>query len=110
MRSLTARHRSVESTEPGSGRRGFHHDWRETFDTEGHGLLEIQRDFSDYAVKFMMVEMELRDERDNLEVIEAYWRNWLSSMGITQSEFFYSDGDAVDKIIEFMSQENEVEP
>ena len=82
-------------------------DWKETFDSEELGLLlDIPKDYSDYNVKFMMVEMNLRDERDNPEIIETYWRNWLSSMGITQAEFVYSDGDAIDKIVEFISQDN----
>ena len=84
-------------------------DWKETFDTEGHGFLEVQQDFSDYNVKFIMVEMDLRDERDNPEIIETYWRNWLSSMGIMESEFVYSDGDAIDKIVDFISQDNKTE-
>ena len=79
--------------------------WKSVFNDEGHGLLEFEQDFSDYDVKFMMVEMKLRDinllyER---EIIETYWEKWLSSMGITKSKFVYSGANAIDAIEDFLS-------
>ncbi len=44
-------------------------DWQEAFDKKGYGLLEIESDFKDYEVKFLMVEMKLRDARDKKEII-----------------------------------------
>ena len=79
-------------------------DWRKVYDTKGHGLLEVGQDFTGYDAKFLMVEMVLRDMRDNVEIIEHYWQGWLSSMGITQSEFVYSGGDSIGKIEESISQ------
>ena len=78
-------------------------DWRKVYDTEGHGLLEVGQDFAGYDAKFLMVEMVLRDMRDNVEIIEHYWRSWLSSMGVSQVEFVYSNGEATGKIEEFIS-------
>ncbi len=68
-------------------------DWRPTFNAEGHGLLEFKEpnfeevNFKDYDVKFLMVEMKRRDERDNMQIIETYWKRWLVSMGIEHPEF-----------------------
>ncbi len=64
----------------------------ERFDSEGHGLLEIGKDFSAYDVKFLMVEITLRDMLD-LDIIKRYWQKWLSSMGINDSEFVESQSD-----------------
>ena len=61
-------------------------DWEQEFDSEGHGLLEIGKDFSSYDVKFLMVEIKLRHMLD-LPILEKYWRTWLASMGINDSEF-----------------------
>ena len=60
--------------------------WKQTFDTEGHGLLEIGKDFSAFNVKFLMVEMELRHMGD-YEILVKYWDSWLQSMGITDTQF-----------------------
>ena len=61
-------------------------NWEQKFDSEGHGLLEIEKDFSSYDVKFLMVEIRLRYMLD-LPLLEKYWRTWLESMGINDSEF-----------------------
>ena len=61
-------------------------NWEQKFDSEGHGLLEIEKDFSSYDVKFLMVEIRLRHMLD-LPLLEKYWRTWLESMGINDSEF-----------------------
>lgn len=60
--------------------------WEQTFDAEGHGLLEIGRDFSAFNVKFLMVEMELRHMGD-YAILVKYWDSWLGSMGITDTQF-----------------------
>lgn len=78
--------------------------WIKTFDAEGYGLLEIEADYTDYDVKFMMVEMKLRDLRDK-KIIETYWKRWLSSMGITQPQFVYSSGNTIGEINDFLSQD-----
>ncbi len=82
--------------------------WKSVFNDEGHGLLEFEQDFSDYDVKFMMVEMKLRDfnllyER---EIIETYWEKWLSSMGITKSKFVYSGANAIDAVEDYLLQDD----
>ncbi len=68
--------------------------------------MEIGQDFSDYDVKFIMVEMKLRNT--NLlyepETIKTYWQKWLASMGITKSKFVYSGENASDAIEELFLQ------
>lgn len=79
-------------------------NWKKKFDDEGHGLLEIKKDFSSYDVKFLMVEIAHRDMLD-LDIIKKYWEKWLSSMGITKSQFLRKQADpqvVKEKIEEFM--------
>lgn len=79
-------------------------NWRKKFDNEGHGLLEIERNFSAYDVKFLMVEIAHRDMLD-LDIIKKYWKKWLSSMGITKSQFLRKQADpqvVKEKIEEFL--------
>ena len=76
------------------------------FDSEGHGLLEIGKDFRAYDVKFLMVEIKLRHMLD-LPILEKYWRTWLESMGINDSEFMEWQPDpqiVKEKITAFISQ------
>ena len=76
------------------------------FDSEGHGLLGIEKDFSTYDVKFLMVEIKLRHMLD-LPILEKYWRTWLESMGIKDSEFVEWQPDpqiVKEKITAFVSQ------
>ena len=61
-------------------------DWEQVFDAEGHGLLEIGKDFSVFNVRFLMVEMELRHMGD-YAILVKYWDSWLQSMGITDTQF-----------------------
>ncbi len=80
-------------------------NWKQEFHTGGHGLLEIGKDFSKYNVKFLMVEMKKREMLE-LEIIEEYWRVWLESMGIVETEFLSSQGAAktvINHIKAFMS-------
>ena len=81
-------------------------NWNQKFDSEGHGLLEIGKDFSAYDVKFLMVEIKLRHMLD-LPILEKYWQTWLESMGINTSEFVEAQPDpqiVKEKITAFISQ------
>lgn len=81
-------------------------NWESKFDGEGHGLLEIRKDFSSYNVRFLMVEIKLRHMLDLL-ILEKYWRTWLESMGINDSEFMEAQPDpqiVKEKIATFVSQ------
>ena len=67
-------------------------NWKEKIQSEG--LLATGRDFSRYNVKFLMVEIALRRDKktgviytQDFEIIKEYWATWLTSMGITDSEF-----------------------
>ncbi len=80
-------------------------DWKKEFDTGEYSLLGIGKDFSKYNVKFLMVEMKKREMLE-LEIIEEYWRVWLESMGIVETEFLSSQGAAktvINHIKAFMS-------
>lgn len=82
-------------------------NWKQKFHTEKHGLLEIGEDFSNYNVKFLMVEITHRHMLD-LEIVKEYWQTWLKSMGITDSQFLSMQDDpqiVIGKIIEFTSTE-----
>ena len=67
-------------------------NWQQKFRDEEHGLLETGKNFSDYDVKFLMVEIAYRDMFD-LEIIKEYWRKWLESMGISDAEFLPGQDD-----------------
>ena len=74
------------------------------FNDEGHDLLEIGKDFTVYNAIFLMVEIAHRDMLD-LDIIKAYWTQWLSSMGITKPQFLRKQADpqvVKEKIKEFM--------
>ena len=82
-------------------------DWRQKFHAEGHGLLGIGKgkDFGDYNVKFLMVEISHRHMLD-LEIVKEYWQTWLKSMGITDSQFLPTQDDpqvVIDEITTFIS-------
>lgn len=80
-------------------------NWKQKFHAEGHGLLEIGKDFSDYNVKFLMVEITHRHLLD-LEIVKEYWQTWLKSMEITDSQFLSTQDDpqiVIEKIKEFLS-------
>lgn len=86
-----------------------HPNWKQEFESEGHGLLMNfgeDFDFSDYDVKFLMVEIKLRHMLDR-PILEKYWQTWLESMGINDSEFVESQADpqiVKQKITPFISQ------
>lgn len=57
-------------------------------------LSPIKEDFSNYTIKFMMVEINPRIDKKtgaekpaDFDIIEVYWKKWLDSMGIADSEF-----------------------
>ena len=82
-------------------------NWDQEFGSEGHGLLEIGKDFSAYNVRFLMVEIKLRHMLD-LPILKKYWRTWFGSMGINDSEFMEWQPDpqiVKEKITAFVSQD-----
>ena len=82
-------------------------NWKQKFHAEGHGLLEIGKDFSNYDVKFLMVEITHRHMLD-LEIVKEYWQTWLKSMGIADSQFLPTQDDpqtVIEKIKAFISTE-----
>ena len=67
-------------------------NWKEKLQNEG--LLAIERNFSHYNTKFLMVEIVLRRDKktdviytQDFDIIREYWATWLASMGITDTEF-----------------------
>ena len=82
-------------------------NWKQKFHTEGHGLLGIGKDFSNYNVKFLMVEITNRHMLD-LEIVKEYWQTWLKSMGIADSQFLPTQNDpqiVMGRITEFILTE-----
>ena len=56
-------------------------------------LPPITEDFSDYNIKFMMVEIHPRVDKEigfenqaDFEIIKAHWQKWLNDIGITNAE------------------------
>ncbi len=65
-------------------------NWRDRF----QGLLPINKDFSSYNAKFLMVEITLQSDSrtgviytQDFEIIEKYWNTWFKSMGIAKTKF-----------------------
>ncbi len=80
-------------------------NWRQRFHDDNLGLLEIGQNFSDYDVKFLMVEITHRHILD-LEIVKEYWQTWLTSMGITDSQFLPAQPTSkatIERIAEFIS-------
>ncbi|RKU30367.1 hypothetical protein C6499_06555 [Candidatus Poribacteria bacterium] len=49
--------------------------------------------FSDFNIKFLMLEIQLREANgvkyfQDFDIIQAYWETWLNTMGIKDTEFF----------------------
>lgn len=84
-------------------------NWKTEFVQEGYGLLPIERDFSDYNVKFLMVEVGLPVLRvKDLPILKAYWVPWLQTMGIpaADSDFIHTQDDpqvVIEEIKKFFS-------
>ncbi len=70
-------------------------NWVKTIQDEG--LLKTGKDFGNYNVKFMMVEIALAKAESGVlyekdfDIITTYWNTWLKSMGITDSQFTQSN-------------------
>lgn len=80
-------------------------DWKSRIQG-GEGLLPIKDDFSHYDVKFLMLEITLRRERNSdvpyqmdFNIIREYWKTWLKSMGIKEADFI-KQGRPVERKIE----------
>ena len=59
---------------------------------ESEGLRPVGP-FSDLNIKFLMLEIQLREEDgvrhfQDFDIIQAYWETWLNTMGIKDTEFF----------------------
>lgn len=83
-------------------------NWKATFHSEGYGLLEIGNDFTDYNVKFLMVEIAVRHMFDS-DILKEYWMTWLKSMGISDTQFLETQDDpdfVNEKIIDFLYGSN----
>lgn len=82
-------------------------NWKTEFVREGYGLLPIEKDFSKYNVKFLMVEVGLPVLRvKDLPILKAYWTPWLQEMGISDAEFVHTQDDpqvVIEKIENFLS-------
>ncbi|MCY4401181.1 MAG: hypothetical protein OXD54_01235 [Candidatus Poribacteria bacterium] len=51
------------------------------------------KNFSDLNIKFLMLEIRLREENgvmhfQDSDIIQAYWKTWLNAMGIKNTKFF----------------------
>ena len=82
-------------------------NWKQRFHAEEHDLLEIGKDFSNYNVKFLMVEITHRHMLD-LEIVKEYWQTWLKSMGIAESQFLPTQDDpqvVIETIRKFLSSQ-----
>ncbi|MCG9127654.1 hypothetical protein JT359_08660 [Candidatus Poribacteria bacterium] len=82
-------------------------DWKTEFINGEYGLLSIEKDFSDYDVKFLMVEVGLPTLRvKDLPILRAYWEPWLTEMGISKMDFIHTQDDpqiVIESINEFLS-------
>lgn len=77
------------------------------------GLLSTGKDFNRYNVKFLMVEINLQSEKgsgipyqQDFEIIKEYWKIWLNTMGIKDTDFIKQGRPLKKKIESFISPEN----
>ena len=82
-------------------------NWKTEFVQEGYGLLSIDKNFSEYNVKFLMVEVGLPVLTvKDLPILKAYWIPWLQEMGISEVDFTHTQDDpqvVIEKIQSFLS-------
>ncbi len=82
-------------------------NWKTEFVRDGYGLLPIDNDFTEYNVKFLMVEVGLPVLRvKDLPILKAYWIPWLQEMGISDTDFIHTQDDpqvVIEKIEDFLS-------
>lgn len=79
---------------------------------DSEGLKPIEKDFSPYNVKFLMLEIVPQVDEDGIpyqrdfEIIRTYWDTWLNSMGIQDADFLKGgSGIPYRKIKSFISGE-----
>lgn len=87
-------------------------NWKTEFVKDGYGLLPIDNDFTEYNVKFLMVEVGLPVLRvKDLPILKAYWIPWLQEMGISDTDFIHTQDDpqvVIEKIQEFLSSSKQL--
>lgn len=49
-------------------------------------LLPVETDFSNYSVKFLMLEIDMKNVGD-FENMKKYWKTWLNAIGIKKTDF-----------------------
>ena len=75
------------------------------------GLLPIDKDFSSYNVKFLMLEIAVRSDKSGVpyqidfEIIREYWKTWLKSMKIENSDFIKTGSHPARKIESYLTGE-----
>lgn len=88
-------------------------DWKTKFIQEGYGLLPIEKDFNEFNIKFLMVEVGLPTLRvKDLPILQAYWEPWLQEMGISNIDFIHTQDDpqiVIEKVKEFISPSNQAQ-
>ena len=67
------------------------------------GLLPVDKGFRNYNVKFLMVEIDMK-EGGNFENMKKYWKTWLDAIGIKETDFA-KQGRWIRKIESFLSTE-----
>lgn len=89
-------------------------NWEAKFGSEGHGLLSIEKDFTRYNAKFLMVEVGLKELKvKDLPILEKYWKPWLEAMGINNAEFLHTQDDpaiVIEKVKAFISPQKSLAP
>ena len=69
--------------------------------------------FSDLNIKFLMLEIRLREENgvkhfQDFDIIQVYWKTWLNDMGIKNTKFFEQlDPGGLENIIKTFISPNE---
>lgn len=86
-------------------------NWRERIHGS-EGLLSIGDKFSDYNVKFLMVEITIQCDssgapyQKDFEIITEYWKTWLNLMRIEGSDFKKRVSIPIETIQSFISNED----
>ena len=86
-------------------------NWRERIHGS-EGLLSIGDKFSDYNVKFLMVEIAIQCDSSgapyqrDFEIITEYWKTWLNLMRIEDSDFKKKVSLPLETIKSFISNED----
>ena len=75
-------------------------NWEQKFDDGDYGLIPVKKDFGNLEV--LVLEVNLRYPADKL-ILEKYWNNWLSEMGVRKAKLKMS-GYAPDHIGEIIKK------